>query len=54
MAVVVAWTALQGFPPVFSDAGDALGSLPSQAAAIAVVAVWPRRRPAPLDISAPP
>jgi hypothetical protein len=46
--VAIAWVLLQGFPPVFSAGGNALASLPSQAAtiAIAVLAVWPRRSPA--------
>jgi alpha-1,2-mannosyltransferase len=44
-AVAASWLLLQGFPPIFSSAHNALASFPSQLAtiAIAVAAVWPRR-----------
>jgi hypothetical protein len=45
-AIAIAWCLLQGTPPVPSRELAALASLPAQAAsiAIAVLAVWPRRR----------
>jgi alpha-1,2-mannosyltransferase len=44
-AIAASWILLQGFPARFSDANNALISLPSQVAtiAIAVIATWPRR-----------
>jgi len=43
--VVLSWVVLQGFPPVLSEAGNALASFPAQLATIgfAVLAVWPTR-----------
>lgn len=45
--IAIAWILVEGAPPVGSEAGNAVASLPGQAASIAValVAVWPRRRP---------
>lgn len=42
--VAVAWVLLQGFPPMFSAAGNALASFPSQAISIAVAVLAVRRR----------
>jgi hypothetical protein len=43
-AIVLSWCLLQGSLPIFSPAGNAIASLPSQVASlvIAVLAVWPR------------
>jgi hypothetical protein len=44
-SIAVCWILLQGYPSIHSDVWNALTSLPSQAAsiAIAVLAVWPGR-----------
>jgi hypothetical protein len=43
--IAVSWFLLQGTPPIFSAAHNALATLPAQLASIAfaIAAVWPRR-----------